>query len=310
MHRQTKAYLLTLLTIIFWGAAASAFKIGLRHVGPYTLLLFSVALSTLALLTLVVLQGKLGSLRRIPAPVLYKALLLGILNPFLYYVVLFKAYALLPGQIAMALNYGWPLVLTLLSVPILGQSLSRSQLAAVGVSFFGAIMIATKGEFTHFGDVSQLGLLLAGGSTLIWASYWLLNARDGLDPVLKLFLGFCSGLVCTLLASPLFGGIDWPPATAWPALVYIGLFEMGITFVLWLTALQLSTTAARISNLIYMTPFLSLLFLHLLIGEQIHPATFLGLSFIIGSIIVQEWQVKRADPNKHFRKGEKTENSV
>ena len=85
---------------------------------------------------------------------------------------------------------------------------------------------------------------------------------------------------------------------------------MGITFVLWLTALQLSTTAARISNLIYITPFLSLLILHLLIGEQIHPATFLGLSFIIGSIIVQEWQVKRADPNKHFRKGKNTENSA
>lgn len=294
MHRQTKAYLLTLLTILFWGGAASAFKLGLAHVEPYTLLLYSVAISTLALLGILVVQGRIGQLRTIPIPALTKALLLGILNPFLYYVVLFKAYALLPGQIAMALNYGWPLVLTVLSVPILRQPLNRSQLMAVAISFVGAIMIATKGQFTHFGDVSQAGLLLAGGSTLIWASFWLVNAKDGLDPVLKLLLGFTSGLVCTLLASPLFGGIHWPPVAAWPALLYIGLFEMGITFALWLSALQLTLTAARIGNLIYATPFLSLLFLHLTIGEQIHPATLVGLSLIIGSLVFQEFQARRA----------------
>ncbi len=293
MHRQTKAYLLTLLTITFWGTAASAFKIALRLVTPYTLLCYAVGVSTLALFIILLIQGKLGALRHTPRPALYKAALLGILNPFLYYVILFKAYSILPGQIAMSLNYGWPLVLTLLSVPILKQTLSRSQLAAVAVSFLGALMIATKGQFIDFGDVSRLGLVLAGSSTLIWASSWLLNAQDSLDPVIKLFIGFCAGLLCTLLCSPLFGGIAWPEAAAWLPLIYIGLFEMGITFVLWLTALQLSTTAARVSNLIYITPFLSLLFLRLVIGEQIHAATFFGLSLIVGSIIFQEWQAQQ-----------------
>ena len=69
---------------------------------------------------------------------------------------------------------------------------------------------------------------------------------------------------------------------------------MGITFVLWLTALQLSTTAARVSNLVHITPFLSLLFLRLVIGERIHAATFVGLSLIVASIVFQEWQAKRA----------------
>ena len=292
MHRQSKAYLLTMLVILFWGTAASAFKIALGHVTPYILLLCSVSVSTLALFLILALQNKLGDLRRTPFAVVRKNLLLGLLNPFLYYVVLFKAYSLLPGQIAMSLNYAWPLVLTLLSVPILGQSLSRSQLAAVAVSFFGAIVIATRGELTHFNAASHFGLFLAGGSALIWALFWLLNARDGLDPVLKLFLGFCSGLACTLLCSPLFGGLVLPDAAAWPSLVYIGLFEMGITFVLWLTALQFSVTAARVGNLIYITPFLSLLFLRLVIGEQIHPATCIGLALIVGSIVFQGYQSK------------------
>jgi drug/metabolite transporter (DMT)-like permease len=226
--------------------------------------------------------------------VLLRAALLGLLNPFLYYLVLFKAYSLLPGQIAMALNYGWPLVLTLLSVPILGQRLSRGQLAAVGVSFVGAVLIATRGQLTHFGGLSGTGLLLAAGSTLLWALFWLGNARIGADPVVKLFVGFCSGLIAALVCSPLFGGLVLPPPTAWPALVYIGLFEMGLTFVLWLSALQLATTTARITNLVYLTPFLSLCFLRLVIGEPIHPATATGLALIVLSLLFQEYRTRRA----------------
>jgi len=308
MPSQTQAALLTLLVVLFWSTAATAFKIGLRLVTPYTLLLYSVAVSTLVLLLILILQGKLAALRHTPAPVLRRAALLGILNPLLYYLVLFKAYSLLPGQIAMSLNYGWPLVLTLLSVPILGQTLAKAQVAAVAISFFGAILIATQGQYTGFGEISRQGLLLAGGSTLIWAVFWLLNARDGLDPVIKLLVGFSTGLGLALLVSPWFGGLVLPPPQAWLPLIYIGLFEMGITFVLWLTALQLSATAARIGNLVYVTPFLSLLFLHLVLGESIHGATCIGLALIVGSIVSQQWLTRRADkknpPLPHAAKGD------
>ena len=294
MHRQRQAVLLTLLVILFWGTAASAFKIALRQVSPYTLLVCAAAVSTCALLLILLGRGQLRRLRTLPRPVLVRAALLGLLNPFLYYLVLFTAYSLLPGQIAMALNYGWPLVLTLLSVPLLGQSLRRSQLAAVGVSFVGAVLIATRGQLTHFGGLSGTGLLLAAGSTLVWALFWLGNARIGADPVVKLFVGFCTGLIVAVVCSPLFGGLVLPPPAAWPALVYIGLFEMGLTFVFWLSALQLATTTARITNLVYLTPFLSLCFLRLVTREPIHPATAIGLALIVTSLLFQEFMARRA----------------
>jgi len=289
MRNQSKAYILTVLVITFWATAASAFKIALSYVTPYSLLFYSTLFSTISLFIILCSQGKLELLRKIDRRMLTKAVMLGFLNPFLYYVVLFKAYAILPGQIAMSLNYGWPLVLTLLSVPILKQQLSRSQLVAVLISFVGAVIIATRGEFTSFGDVSRLGVLLAGGSTLIWATYWLFNAKDGLDPVVKLFTGFCFGFLFTTLFGLVTEGISLPPALAWLPLIYVSLFEMSITFALWLTALQLTSSAARISNLIYVTPFFSLLILHLVIGEKIYPATFVGLLLIVGSILFQGW---------------------
>jgi len=296
MRKQATAYTLTALAVIFWSTAATAFKIALGHVSPFTLLLYSTLVSTLALFAILVLQGKLTMLARLPRQTWGMAALLGLINPFLYYIVLFKAYSLLPGQIAMSLNYGWPFALTLLSVPILGQSLSRVQLMAIAVSFAGAIIIATKGKITAFGGVSMIGVGLAFSSTVIWAVYWLLNARNRVDPVVGLFLGFCFGLCYTLLASPFFGGVHPPPAAAVLPLIYIGLFEMGITFVIWLTALQLSSSAARVGNMIYISPFLSLLFLYLIIGEAIHPATFVGLFLIVASIIYQEIDAKRKTP--------------
>ncbi|BDD85658.1 DMT family transporter [Desulfofustis limnaeus] len=295
MTKQAKAYTLTVCVVIFWGTAASAFKIALRHVTPFTLLFYSALVSAVALFTILLLQGKLAMLRRLSLSSWATVALLGFINPFCYYLVLFEAYARLPGQIAMSLNYGWPFALTVLAVPLLKQKLSKTQLVSIGVSFFGAVVIATRGRFLSFGEVSTFGVALAIGSTLLWAVFWLLNARDHLDPVVKLFLGFVFGLLYIILCSPLFGGLTLPTMTALVPLAYIGLFEMGITFVLWLTALQLSSSTARIGNVVYISPFLSLLFLHLVVGEEIHFTTFVGLFLIVGSIIFQETRAKTAD---------------
>ncbi len=288
MRNQSKAYLLTLLAVTFWGTSASAFKIALRYVEPYTLLFYSVLFSALALFIVVLIQGKTRLLFKLSRQQISRLALLGLLNPFLYYTILFEAYSLLPGQIAMSINYGWPFALTLLSVPILKQKLNRVQILAVIVSFFGALIIATKGSLAEFEGVSKTGLILAFSSTIIWASFWLVNAREGSDPVIKLFWAFCFGLLYTTLFAPLLGPVVIPEAIAVLPLVYIGLFEMGITFILWLSALQLSSSAARIGNLVYIAPFLSLLFLRIVIGETIHPTTFIGLFIIVGSILFQE----------------------
>lgn len=284
------AILLAGLVVLFWATAATAFKLALRWVTPFELLVYSVATSIIALALILSLRGGWGQLRSTPRAALLRAGLLGALNPFLYYLVLFAAYARLPGQIAMSLNYAWPLVLALLAVPILHQPLSRRQGLAILVSFAGALIIVTGGSLALVG-LDTLGVALALTSTLIWASFWLLSARDGTDPVLTLFLGFCVGLLLALIASSVFGGIALPPPVAWPALVYVGLFEMGLSFVLWLTALRWGRSAARLAQLIYLAPFLSLLFLHLIIGESIAPSTPVGLALIVGAIL---WQEKRA----------------
>jgi drug/metabolite transporter (DMT)-like permease len=51
----------------------------------------------------------------------------------------------------------------------------------------------------------------------------------------------------------------------------------------------LSRTAAQVSNLIYLTPFLSLVVVHFAVGEEIFPSTVAGLVLIIGGILIQHY---------------------
>ncbi|MBF4432777.1 EamA/RhaT family transporter, partial [Vibrio anguillarum] len=70
----------------------------------------------------------------------------------------------------------------------------------------------------------------------------------------------------------------------------------GITFVLWLSALKLTQNTARISNLIFASPFISLILLATIIGESIHPTTLIGLIFIMLGLLVQQMKQKKALP--------------
>ena len=77
------------------------------------------------------------------------------------------------------------------------------------------------------------------------------------------------------------------------ASVYIGLFEMGITFFFWLKALQLADTTDKVSNLVYFAPFLSLIFVHFILHEPVYYTTPAGLLLIIAGIFIQNRKPRR-----------------
>ena len=289
MHRQRQAVLLTLLVILFWGTAASAFKIALRQVSPYTLLVCAAAVSTCALLLILLARGQLGQLRTLPRPVLLRAALLGLLNPFLYYLILIRAYDLLRAQEAQAINYTWAITMSILSIPLLKQKIRGLQFAAIGLSYLGALIISTHGDLLGFEMESPLGFALAMGSTVIWALFWIFGVKDSLDPTLRLLLNFCCGAFYTLIWALLSGISLVPNGPGFLGAVYIGIFEMGVTFVLWMSALRLSRTTAQVSNLIYLAPFLSLFIIHFLVGETIFASTLVGLGFILAGTVVQKF---------------------
>ena len=289
MERQTRAYLYAAATVMLWSTVASAFKLTLRHLGFLEMLLGASVVSLAALFVIVVAQGKLAVIVNSSRGDIARSAALGFLNPFLYYVILFKAYSVLPAQEAQPLNWTWPIMLVLLSIAILKQPIRWASVLAVAISFSGVLVISTRGDVLAFRFTNLPGALLALGSSIVWALFWIYNVKDYRDEIVKLFLNFVFGSIFTLAAVLFFGELRVPPSAGLLGVLWIGLFEMGITFVSWLKALQLSRTTAQVSNLVYAAPFLSLFLIRFIVGEEILPSTVLGLVLIVAGVIVQQY---------------------
>jgi len=287
MKDQKKATRFGLATVAMWATVATAFKLSLAAITPLQLLLYASLASCLVLALVLASKGRLGGMRRLTRRQWRRSFVLGALNPFLYYTILFAAYDLLPAQEAQPLNYTWAITLSLLAVPLLGQPLRRQDLLALLVSYSGVVVISTPGELLALGFAHPTGVGLALISTVVWALYWILGAKDDRDPVVGLLANFLCSLPLTLLAVLCFS--DPFPASL-PGLAgaaYVGVFEMGLAFVTWLTALRCAENAARVANLIFLSPFLSLILIHFLVGEAILPSTVVGLALILAGLGVQ-----------------------
>ncbi|PNU21452.1 EamA family transporter [Geothermobacter hydrogeniphilus] len=292
MKNQRRAMIYGLAAVLLWSTVASAFKLSLRYLEPAHLLLYSGAFSTLLLAVILVAQGKFGQIFHCRPREYGMSLLLGLLNPFLYYLVLFKAYDLLPAQQAQPLNYTWAITLSLLAIPLLGQKFKGKEFAALLLSYAGVVVISTEGDILGLNFTEPLGVILALVSTVIWALYWIFNTRDKRDPVVALLVNFLFSFPFVLGYSLLFTDLRMPPLPGLLGAAYVGTFEMGFCFVLWLLAMRYAESTARISNLIFISPFLSLVLIHFLVGERILPATLVGLVLIVAGLLVQQVEIK------------------
>ncbi len=266
-----------------WSTVATAFKLALRDLDTYQLLLVAVAVSLLCLGGVLAWQRRPGAPFAIPAKERRRALLLGVLNPFAYYLVLFAAYDRLPAQVAQPLNYTWALTLSWLAIPLLKQKPSPRVLVAGVVCYAGVVLIATGGRAPGHGTADPLGVGLALGSTVLWALYWLVNARSRLDPVVGLWWNFAGALPLCAAVVALRSSFVMP-ARGLLGGAYVGAFEMGFTFILWLSALRLAPSAARIANLIFLSPLLSLVLINFVLHEPVRLATIGGLALIIAGL--------------------------
>ncbi len=293
MKPTDRSYIFAGLSVLLWSTVATAFKLGLSELDFIQLIFYASATSVVVLFAILVVQGKVKLLFNQTRNQWFHSLFQGILNPVLYYLVLFKAYSLLPAQLAQPLNMVWPIVLTLLSVPLLGQKIGKWSIAGLFISFTGVVFISSQGSLEGFQNTSFTGVLLALGSSVFWSLYWILNVRDKRDGVVKLFLNFLFGLLFLAVVMYFFSDFRVYPGTGLYAAIYVGIFEVGVTYVFWMKAMQLSTNNAKIGNMVFLTPFLSLIFIRFILNETLFVTTFIGLAFIVAGIFAQQFDKKR-----------------
>ncbi|MGA1932121.1 DMT family transporter [Arcobacter sp. YIC-464] len=293
MNTQSTAYKYALIAIFFWSTVATAFKVSLEYLTPYELVLYASISSTLVLSFVIMYEKKFSLVKQYIKENFKTVFLLGLINPFLYYVVLFKAYDLLPAQEAQAINYTWALMLAFLSVIFLKQKLTINDIVAGIICYFGVLIISTKGEPFSLNFSNLDGVFLALLSTVLWSMYWILNTKSKVDPIVGLFSNFLISLPIIIVYFVFTQPLQLPSLNGILAASYVGMFEMGITFLFWLKAMQNATSTSKIANLIFISPFLSLIFIYFIVGEKIYISTVIGLSTIVFGLVIQQLKTSK-----------------
>lgn len=289
-----KAFFLAILAVLFWSTVPTAFKIGLRHQDTLQLLTGASFTSVFVLALLLLFGKRYRDLARFGRSDLWFSMLMGLLNPLAYYLILFKAYSILPAQVAQPLNMVWPIVLVIISIPLLKQKISWKSIGAMVISFAGIVVISLQGGAESKHPENRLGIVLALSTSIIWAIYFIYNARDNKDPVARLFLNFLFASIFLLIIGLIRGSILELSPQALGSAIYVGIFEMGFTFVLWLMAMQYAPTADRISNLVFMAPFINLLIVRMVLNESIYLTTLYGILLLVSGILIQNMIAKNA----------------
>ena len=193
---------------------------------PLQLTAMGFAVAAVLSLSVVAARGRLGALRVAPIAWLH-----GVGGLFGYHALYFAALHWAPPVEANLLNYLWPLLIVLLSAPILGLPLGPRRLAGVALGFAGCALLVGAGA--SFPAGAWLGFLCAIGCALAWAVYSVTAKRLAAVPT-EAVAGFCAA--SALLAGLGHLGLEAtvaPYARQWLAVALLGAGPVGLAFFLW-----------------------------------------------------------------------------
>ncbi|MCW8085923.1 DMT family transporter [Sabulicella glaciei] len=241
---------------------------------PLQVTALSFAVAAALSLTLVAARGRIGTLR-----VGLVAWLHGVGGLFGYHALYFAALAFAPPVEANLLNYLWPLLIVLLSAPILGLPLGRWRLGGVALGFAGCAVLLGGGA--RFDPSAWFGFLCALGCAVVWATYSVTAKRLAAVPT-DAVAGFCAGAAAlALLAHLVFEEWVTPGAAQSLAVLLLGIGPVGAAFFLWDAGMKRGDPRL-LGTLAYAVPVASTALLVLATGGEWSWRLLLALALVAG----------------------------
>ena len=279
-----KVYSLAALTILLWSTSATVSKLLLGSLDSLQVLCISALFAALFLLILIIANGRIKLLKTYKPKDYLNIALISLPGTFLYYVFLYAGMDRMPASQAMITNYLWPIMSVVFACILLKEKMTVRKGIAIVVSFVG-MMIVVGGNFdarssTLFGTVC---CLLAAVS---YGLFTALNQRFHYDKQIAMMFYNLVAFILTGLILVFTGSIPRLNLLQTVGMGYNGICNMAIASTAWAVALDSGKTA-KISNLAYITPFLSLVWAAIVLKEEISIFSILGLVVIVAGIFVQ-----------------------
>jgi drug/metabolite transporter (DMT)-like permease len=287
MKKEKSSYFYLVFTILLWSATPAVAKLALKELNNFQLLFYTSIVGLISLFIVNLFQGKLKILASYTKKDYLKMAGMGILGIYFYYICLYKSFALAPAGQVNVMNYLWPVFIIIFSIPILKEKFNYRTILAIFISFFGALIAFTNGNFSIFSNKYAIGYLLASLAAVCYGLFSVFGKKLEYDKFTSMFVYY---LVATILIIPtaiVVSGIAVPksPTTIISILVLGGLMN-SIAFVFWFKALKLGNTH-KTANIVYAVPFLAMIWTYFINNEPISAYSVTGLALIMAGIFIQ-----------------------
>ena len=280
-----KTYLYAGVSIFCWSTVATTCKILLSELNNIQLLWMNSLIAGLFLLLLNICLGNFKKYKEYKLKDYFIMVAIGIPSTIFYYMFYYAGTDILPASQAFIINYLWPIMSVIFACIILGEKLTAKKLIAIFISFFGVIVVI-GGDIKDFNGQMLLGAIYCILGAVSYGLFTALNQKMNYNKTMTLMVSYFATFIFTTVLNLIKGDLFIPEVNQVIGFLWNGIFTVAIANTFWVMALETGKTE-KVSNLAYITPFLSLIWTFLFLDEKIKLNSLIGLLIIILGIFVQ-----------------------
>ena len=278
-------YKYAMASILLWASTASVGKLLLKDLNNLHVMFYTSLFATITLFFIILLQGKISIIKQYKIKDYLTFMYMGVVGIFLYNYFFYGALMRLPAQEAFIINYLWPIIIVILASIILKEKFTVRKAIALCISFMGIIVVVTKGNFINFSFGDMKGILFAVSGAISYGLFSVLGKKIDYENFTSMMFYCLFACIITFIVT-----FNIPAISLYQfiGLLWLGIFIYGLAYIFWFLALKYGDTA-KMSNITFLTPFLSLVYIYFFTGEKILLSSIIGLIIIILGILIQSF---------------------
>lgn len=294
---KSSPYFYLLFALLFWGSAPSIAKLALKRIDIFQITFFMYLFSSLSLLFIIFLLKKHTYINKLKKRDFIHFIYMSFIGIFFYFLFLFSSLSYATIQDAVIINYTWPIWMVIFSIYFLGEKFQLKNLLSIMVGFTGLFFILTRGNFSDLSLINSPGFGFALLSAVFYGLFSAMGKSSRRDPVVSMFFYYFFSLIYSFIGFIFFSNIIVFNLEDLAAVSWLGICSCGLGFLFWFEALR-QGESYELANFVYLTPFVSLIFIYFFIGEKIQISSLLGLFFIILAIFVNKIEIYHPSTTK------------
>lgn len=287
MKSKLVRYWKPLLAMIFWGTSFIATKFALEELSPLMIIFFRLVFAIILLSIIAFSTKKDFSIK-------FKShgwiILLAVIASFHLWIQVTGL------QYTTATNTGWiigtsPVFMAILGFIFFKENLTLLKISGIVIAFAGLLLLLTNGDISKLNFLTHKGDYLILASAFTWSVYSIVNKKITINypPLMTIFFLF---VMMAIIIGPFTINNEYFQATlhlsfkAWGAVLFLGIFCSGISYVLWSQALS-EMEATKTGAFLYFEPFVTVISAWVLLNENITSMIIIsGLIIMFGVYLV------------------------